>query len=360
MPTTKQDSSFSLTKMTRIGRVAVKGTIITLVGLMVGRMVVTAGYNYWKATHPDPPPPPTAGFGILPSLQFPSQLTTEKPTSYVLETPTGKFSSFGDRAKVFLMTHPDPSLLADENARRVAAKLGFVGEPEIIGSSFYRWTKSEPLLTTLDLDINTLHFTVTTDYLSRPDILYASQLPTNFDAVKNVKSFLSSSGLLPSDAATSSGTVAMLKASGTDFVKAVSLSDANVLQVAIHRSPIDDAYAVFTPNDNKGTISGIVGSEGVDNSILEFSFAHHTVDYAQMHTYFIRSPEAAWQVLKAGEGYIAHKGTTDQAVIRSVELGYYDSSDEQSYLQPIYVFSGDDDFLGYVSAIDPKFIQTNR
>jgi hypothetical protein len=357
---TQETSSFNLTQMTKVGRVVVKGVILTLVGLMVGRVLVTSAYNYWKATHPEPPPPPTVGFGVLPTLQFPAQLAAEKPLSYLLETPTGTFPKFADRAKVYLMTHPEPSLLADENAKKAANKLGFATEPEVVNSSFYRWTKTEPLLTTLDLDINTLHFSLSTDYLSRPDILYTTQLPTNFDAVRDVKSFLSSAGLLPADIATSSGTVKMLKATGSSFTPAVSLSDASVLQVDLHRTPIDETFSFFTPDDNPGTISSIVGSGGIHNSILKFAYAHHTIDYSQVHTYPIRSPDSAWQLLKAGEGYIAHKGTVDQAVIRKVELGYFDTPEQQSYMQPIYVFSGDDDFLGYVSAVDPKFIQVSR
>jgi hypothetical protein len=37
-------------------------------------------------------------------------------------------------------------------------------------------------------------------------------------------------------------------------------------------------------------------------------------------------------------------------------MGYYESSTYQQYYQPIYVFKGDGDFVGYVSAIDPRYI----
>ncbi len=354
--TTTDTTGFTLTKMTQFGRVAVKVVVISLVALMVGRVAVTAAYNYYIAMNPEPPPPPTRGFGILPALQFPEQLASEKPTSYILETPTGGFADFGDRAKVFLMTYPEPSLLADEQAKRTAARLGFTGEPEVISSSYYRWTRLQPLFATLDLDINTLHFTITTDYLSRPELLYSSQLPTNFDAVQSAKGFINSAGLLPADTATSSGSVKMLKASGTEFVKAVSLSDADLLQVDLYRTPIDEQYEIFTPDDT-GTIHAVVGNGGLNNSILKYTFAHHTIDYSQFHTYPLRTPESAWNVLKSGEGYVAVNGDSGQAVIRRVILGYYDSPDPQPYFQPIYVFLGDDGFIGYVSALDPQSVQ---
>ena len=46
-----------------------------------------------------------------------------------------------------------------------------------------------------------------------------------------------------------------------------------------------------------------------------------------------------------------------QAVVRNVSLAYYDSVIPQNYLQPIYVFEGDGNFIGYVSAIDLFWVE---
>jgi hypothetical protein len=64
--------------------------------------------------------------------------------------------------------------------------------------------------------------------------------------------------------------------------------------------------------------------------------------------------------MQAGEGYIVDKGENDRAVVRTVKLGYYDDFEEQEYLQPVYIFEGDGGFIGYVSALDPKFQQPNN
>jgi hypothetical protein len=63
---------FTMTDATHYGRLFVKFGSISLVVLIVGRMLLTAAIAYWVATHPEPPPPPTAGFGKLPGLNFPS------------------------------------------------------------------------------------------------------------------------------------------------------------------------------------------------------------------------------------------------------------------------------------------------
>jgi hypothetical protein len=37
--------------------------------------------------------------------------------------------------------------------------------------------------------------------------------------------------------------------------------------------------------------------------------------------------------------------------VRQIELGYFDSFEPQTYAQPVFVFTGDDNFVGYVQAV---------
>jgi len=93
---------------------------------------------------------------------------------------------------------------------------------------------------------------------------------------------------------------------------------------------------------------------------VDMEYNYFPVEYLQMHTYPLRNTESAWRLIQGGEGYIANKGTGDEAVVRNVTLGYYEAFAEQPYLQPIYVFSGDGGFLGYVSALDPNIRNVRR
>jgi hypothetical protein len=132
--------------------------------------------------------------------------------SYKLETATGTLPSFGDRAKVFFMPKSSLSLLADENAKKVAAQLNYVFSPEVLDARTYRWRKSQPLESTLELDIQNYGMKITTDYLSRPELLTKSEVPTATEALNQVKGVLSATALLGSDLATASGEVTYLKA----------------------------------------------------------------------------------------------------------------------------------------------------
>lgn len=349
----------TLTNVTYIGRQFVKFGLIGLVVLMVGRVAVNGFIAYWKATHPEPPPPPTVGFGKLPAIEFPAQSEEDKPTSYTLETATGGTPNFGDRAKVYFMPRAAASLLADQSAKETAAELGYVFEPEVLGGEIYRWSKSQPLLATLEMNIRTYNFSITTNYLSLPEVIVNANAPTGFDAVKRVKSALDSADLLPDDIATASGEIVYLKSVGGELAPAVSQSDADFVQVDLNRNPIDTVYRMYTPEGYTGVISAIVTNHfDSRDALVEVNYNYHEVDYQQVHTYPLRSSRSAWQVLQAGEGYIADKGSNDAAVIRTITLGYYDSFEEQEYLQPIYVFENPETgFIGYVSALDAQYLQ---
>jgi hypothetical protein len=355
-PTTS--TGFTLTQATKGGRLFVMYFGFFLAFLIVGRMSLNMFVAYWKATHPPAPPPPTVGFGKLPLLNFPIQTSQDKPASYKLETATGGFPAFGDRAKVFLMQRSTPSLLADEKAKALGQTYEFVFAPEIISNQIYKWTKTQPLLSTLELNINNNHFEMTTNYLSKPELLLNRQLPTAFEAVERVKAYLDSTELLPKDIATASGEVVYLKSLGGQLSTAVSASDADFIQVDLNRNPIDNVFRMYTPEGYTGVITGIIaGNLASKDSIVELRYNYNQPDYSQVHTYPLRSVQSAWQLIQSGQGYVAQKGKTDIAVVRTVSLGYYDDFEEQDYLQPIYVFEGDDGFLAFISALDPKYVQ---
>src|SRR5574340_1297386 len=122
----QQTTGVNLTQVAYVSRQAVKFGLIFLVLFMVGRTFLSAFSAYWIATHPAPPPPPTVGFGLLPPIKFPGKSQADKPSTYQMETATGNWPQFSDRAKVFLMVKSAPSLLDDDRAKAIAASFDFV------------------------------------------------------------------------------------------------------------------------------------------------------------------------------------------------------------------------------------------
>lgn len=360
MPTTPRPSSssssgFDLSKATAAGRNVVKFGGIILVILMVGRLLVNSLVAFWEATHPEPPPPPTVGFGVLPPIQF-GEGSPIKPASYVLELP-GEIPLFPDRANVYFMPKSQLGLLSLESAKTVAARLGFMTEPNALSDRLYRWRRLDEVNSVLEMDTVTNNLSFATDYLTRPEAQVGGELPTTFDAVQTTKQFLSSSNLLPADMATPAGETEFLKIAGGALQQAVSLSDSQVIRVNLFRAPLGGLHT-FTSDGKTGLVSADVASLNGRPTVIRLDRNYAPLERAITHTYPLRSAAAAWQVLQGGEGYVAAATRSDVATIRSVGLGYFDDA-AQEYLMPIYVFYGDNGFVGYVSALDPSVVESS-
>lgn len=361
-PSYKKNTSSepTLSNINYFSRVGLKFLVIALVVLMVGRIFWNIFVDYWKRTHPPGPPPPTVGFGILPKLNFLEQMDDEKPSEYILEI-AGTLTDAVDQAKVFFMPKPGISLLTDQRVKGIAAKYGFIFSPEMLSGELYRFTKTQPLDMSLEIDSIFFNFSISSNYLAKPELLTSGVsrgLPEEYEAVNKVKQFLNTGGLMPKDVATSAGTINYQKSLGGELNPALSLSEADFVKVDLNRVPIDNLYAIYTPEGEKGIISAIIsGAFSGTDSVVEIDYSYHEVDYLTFETYPLRGVRSAWKMVQAGEAFIVHGQDLERAVIRSVELAYYDDFNYQSFLQPIYVFKGDDNFLAYVSAIHPNYLE---
>ncbi len=349
----------TLTSLTAMGRKAVKYGAIALVALMVLRFSTNTFVSVWTALNPPPPPPPTMGFGRLPQISFPENDDVDRPQQYRLETASGRLPrNLTDRAKVFFMPTAEASLLDDSEAKSIAGSYDFVFEPEKIDTRTYSWRRSQPLNATLEMDIRENTFSLETDFLSRSELLLENQVPDSQRATSTVKSFLGRTDLIGPDIATVSGEVKYLKSLGGEAAPAVSLSDADFIQIDLKRAPVDSQYEFYTPDGDTGIISAVVfGALNGPNNIVNLENNYRRIDYSTVETYPLRPVSQAWDALQAGEGYVAQSPEdAESVVVRNVEVGYFDSYDIQRYMRPIYVFSGDD-FLAYTSALDPQVLQ---
>lgn len=355
-------SETALTRTAKASRKTIKVVVLGFVLFIALRFAINSFASLWRSLNPPPPPPPTVGYGVLPAIHFPEVPASQQlPTEYQLETPTGTFPQFSDRAVVYLMPKNPPSLLDHEHALQTAAQLGFIFEPTILNSRTYRFTITDPLVTTLDLDLQEGTYLLQSDYLNRPDLLLQTEVPTKFDAVSEVKKFLSLSDSLPESVATVSGEVAYLKASGTSLVTAVSPSDAQYVEVNLNRPPVVGKYSMYTAEGEKGSIRAILAPlKGKKDNIVFMQNAFNPIDESRFETYPIRPVRDAWNALQNGGGFIPPSVSAQKVVVRSVELGYFEDLEGQEYLQPIYVFKGDNGFIGYVPALSSAYVDASQ
>jgi hypothetical protein len=340
----------TLTETAKMTRKAIKFGAILLVLLVFLKIAWQIGSEAWQKIHPSPPPPPTVAFGKLPLLKFPGE---EPPSlTYRLETIQGSLPALPDVAKVYFMPKNPPNLLALDRAKRVAKQMGFTGEPENIGGSSYRWTTSSTPPTTLEMEINSGNFHLRYQYENDQSLLVQKNLPTDQQAAQEAKSFLQTNDLLSEDLATGSAEFNYLKLVSPNLEPAISLSEADFVRVNLFRADLD-GLRILPPNPRKALISFLFsGNRERGKRIIEINYYYFPIDYHTSATYPLKPINDAWQELQGGKGYLANLGQNeDQVTVRKIYLAYYDSQEPQDFLQPIYVFEGDQNFFSYVPAI---------
>lgn len=362
----------NLTKTAQTTRTTINVIAILIVTLVFGRIVWGMGVSLYKQLIPEKEIPPTVGYGPLPYPIFPAE---QPEVQLRLETIGNAIPSFGEKAKVFLVLPSGRSSFLDlDRAKRQAAALGFLFDPQLIQSTRYRWLRTNPLQASLNMDVVTDEFTMKVQWETDPQILTSGFIPTETQAISEAKSYLKGGQFLASDLENGRAVITYLEYVDGQYVGTLGSADADFVQVDLFREsftlsdviPISpeqgQAEVRIIPADPKKGLARVIlsGSREQGKRIISAEYKYHVIDYQQFETYPIISGPEAWERLLNGFGHIARPPETGNlAVIRRVSLGYYDPLDGQQFLQPVYVFEGDQNFMALVPAIATEYLQTS-
>ena len=302
---------------------------------------------------PPAPEPANVAFSKLTKIPFPGQ--DKANLSFSLETAEGTVPQFPSKTNVYFMPKRSANLLSLDYARENAARLGFNQEAQQMSDSLYKFNH-KTTVATLEYDIITGSFSVSFDLNADPSPLSIKPLQPEI-ASATIRSFLSAAGLLPDDL---KGLVKhqFLKTQAGKLVPALSLSDSNLVRVDLFRSNYNDLPIVTSsPNESNVwfTVSGL-RDRGKD--IIAGEYHYFAVDESLNATYPLKTGDAAWQEFQSGNYYPASLGSTidgENIKIRKIYLAYYDAGIYTEFLQPVYVFEGDKNFVGYVPAVTTDY-----
>lgn len=284
-------------------------------------------------------------------------------------------------AKVYKLQPLVRTFNADQAARNIARNLGFNPLPQILDSHTVAFSRSNPPLDEiLQIDLQTMFVTLKTNALSTTNYYGTTTsdgirlVPDRVDALNAVTTYLAKAGLLPpEDLSQSSAQVEYYRSTGADLELVESEREADYAMVPLSHQPIEGIinrlpvpgqcqteetrYRFFGP-DNFPSIKALVGRNFLgEDEVVSLEDYYYQIDYSDVATYPLRSVESAWQQLVAGQAYVVNPRQVQDAVIKQVELGYYESHQEQNYLVPIYVFSGENGVVAYVQALHPEVLE---
>lgn len=350
-----------LTQTAYYTRKAIKYSAAGLVIFVVLKFAWGMGLAWWKQQNPPPPPAPEEKFGKLPAIQFPSSQTNPGSLSYHLETIEGIPPNLPTLGRVYFMPEANPGVLALERAKEKAKQLGFESEPQGFDETTYRFQNAANLPATLEIDIISGNFKLFYPYSTDLDLLANKTLPTDTQAIAEARSFLAKADVLTDDLKEGKGEVSYWRLEGGNLVPAVSFSEADFVRVDLFRTDVGD-LPILPPNPRQANIYFLFsGAKQTEKRIAEVGFIYNAIDRELSSTYPLKTASQAWQELQAGQGYIANLGRNEngKVTIRKIYLAYFEEGkgSAQKFLQPIFVFEGDGDFLAYAAAVSPELTE---
>lgn len=351
----------SLTETAYYTRRAINWSILGVIGYVLLRIFWGLFITAYLAIFPPKAPPPNHAFGSLPPLTFPaaSQASPSGQVIYQLQTIEGSVPAASPSANVYFMPKKGPNLLALSAAQSFAKRLGFTTTPvpEPSNKNVYRFDDASTQLRHLWYDIVTTNFIIQYEFQRDTGLFLNSKVPSEVEARSEARNLLQTYGLFPDDFKTGRIQVTYYKIMENTLMPVSSQSQADAVRVDFYRPHIAST-PVVTGNLTSGPISIVFsGSGNSKKRVLQFTYTYWPIDYQTTATYALKTSTQAWQELQSGGGFVLRYPKTQVITVRTVHLAYYDPIVPQTYLQPVFVFEGDDGFVAYVPAISPEFIQ---
>ena len=347
----------SLTKIAYYTRKAVILGIIGFICFFILKGLLNFGVNQWQTSHPNPTPAPNVLFGKLSKIKFP-QSKYSYPQNFTLEIIGDQLPEASPSAKVYQIPKKLPSLLASRRAQEFANRLKFENPPVSKTPTEYSFIDPSLPLKKLGLDIVNYNFVLKYDYLKDDGVFQEGGPPQPQQAKEEAQSFFQNTNNFPPDFRQGEIKTTLLRFSGEKLLPASSLSKTHVIRVDFLRSGVEDVPILSPEFDQSSVFAVVSGSRIEEKRIIWAEFKYFEPNYQASASYPIKNINQAWEELKTGHGFISRWQINNQrAVIRKAYLAYYDASEYQDYLQPIFVFEGDEEFVAYVPALASDWLE---
>lgn len=348
----------SLTETAYVARRAINWAILAVITYILIRIFWSVFSTVFLLVFPPKAIPPNHAFGKLPAVKFPETATPSAKLTFQLQTIEGTVPAASASAVVYFMPKTAPNLLGLNKAQDFARTLSLDPAPIQESKNIYRFNDAELPLRRLRYDIVSQNFILRYAFEQDPTLFIEKNFPLPEAAKTEAVNLLQNGGLYREDLSEGANTVTFLKLNGNQLDATTSLSQADAVRIDVFRRPIGDMQ-IRTPSPEEAPVSIILsGSSNPKKRVIQYAYTFWPVDYDTTATYGLKTSEQAWTELQGGSGYIArYPSTGNLAVVRNVFLAYYDSFDPQTYLQPIFVFEGDNGFIGYVPAVAPPWTE---
>lgn len=146
--------------------------------------------------------------------------------------------------------------------------------------------------------------------------------------------------------------------SRADFEVVEHKKQATVVEVDFYRSDINETPSIspkYYNSYNYVTIAYPNGRPTIVKSQIKF----YDRDEGIVGSYPLKTGQEAWNEFVNKKGFIvANQNPSEKIIITNMFLAYLDTSVYIQHLQPVYVFTGDNNFAGYIPAVNNIYVDS--
>ncbi|MCX7955978.1 MAG: hypothetical protein N2593_02660 [Patescibacteria group bacterium] len=288
--------------------------------------------------------------------------TSSANFSFILDNIEGKPVTTTDSAKVYFVPKSSTRFGYREKIYLMAKTFGFDTEKNthrlVDNFAFF-----EDDIKKLKIDITNFNFTFESIPNKNYILNYQTHIPSEKEIENKAIDFLRKINKYPDELAKGISKIIYIKYDPNfeSYVNVENKKDANLIEVDFYRQ-YPDGVPVFSPKffNSQNYVVLMFLNENNDYQVIKSQIAFFEKSDSQYDIYPIKSAELAWEELIKGKGKVvaATLGKKD-IVIKKIEIGYYDFDSYQSFLQPVYLFLGEDNFAAYVPAITSQWLIEN-
>jgi len=348
-----------LTNISGGARKAVLIVVMLLVAYFLFIFLIRMIILIWRSSHQPKRIQPDVRFGQLDSPRFVNYATTSAGLTFSLLTIEGAPPESTASAKVYEIAKKLPTFSTGLRVTSLARRLGFDEEPTINDTTYY-FVDSANSLRSLVIEGVYLNFHLKYNYRGQSAIFVRPLDVPKEQLIKNFTNFLSQKGIFDDTVLKGRTALQLLRynTESGELIPAKSIADAHAMRIDFFRQDVDNLPLVppkyFT---SYNYVLHIPKPGRNDAQLLEISYSFWPLS-DNFATYPLKTANEAYTELIEGKAYIINKGFNESEItLRNIHLAYFDDDQIQPYLQPVFVFAGDREFVAMSPAISSQWLK---
>lgn len=289
-----------------------------------------------------------------------SEATSSANFEYILDTVEGVPVTSTETAKVYFIPKPATRFGYREKIYLMAKTFGIDTEKvkHSLNGNIATFADGQQTLT---IDIGNFNFSYESKFDSTDSASLSRSgfyIPSKKEIENRAIDFLKTIGRYPDELAKGSVDVTYLKynPSFQSYTNVSGKVEANLVEIDFYRPDLD-GIPITTPRffNSQNYVIMLFKEDGF--KVVKSRISFFEKSDTQVGIYPIKTGEVAWNELVSGKGkVISARLGAKNITIKNMKIYYLDPDTYQPYLQPVYVFYDDKDFVAYVSAVANEYL----